>query len=67
MRLARVVLGAVAILGSGSALLTAQPAAPDPARLIGLWGATRTFGPAIRGELTLAVHGAAWTASIGGT
>ncbi len=35
--------------------------------LAGLWGATRSFGPEIRGELTLRRAGNGWRAEIGGT
>jgi CubicO group peptidase (beta-lactamase class C family) len=51
------------------ALALAQSAAPsgDATRLLGLWGTTRSFGPEIRGELTIARAGDAWRATIGGT
>jgi CubicO group peptidase (beta-lactamase class C family) len=47
----------------------AQSAAPagDAARFLGLWGTTRSFGPQIRGELTLTRAGEGWRAAIGGT
>jgi CubicO group peptidase (beta-lactamase class C family) len=35
-------------------------------RILGLWGVTRSFGPEIRGELTIVRDGSAWVASIGG-
>jgi len=52
-----------------TALSLAQSAAPagDVARLLGLWGTTRSFGPEIRGELTITRAGAGWRAAIGGT
>jgi hypothetical protein len=58
----------LAVLSSTTAAL-AQSAAPagDASRLLGLWGATRSFGPEIRGELTIARSGDGWRASMGGT
>ena len=47
----------------------AQSAAPavGAARFVGLWGTTRSFGPAIRGELTITLAGDESRAAIGGT
>lgn len=52
-----------------AALALPQGAAPagDATRLAGLWGRTRSFGPAVRGELTIARAGGRWRATIGGT
>jgi CubicO group peptidase (beta-lactamase class C family) len=37
---------------------------PDP--LLGLWGSESSFGPQVRGELTLERNGSAWTMRAGG-
>ncbi len=42
----------------------ARPAASS--RVVGLWGVTRSFGPDVRGELTVARAGGSWCARIGG-
>jgi CubicO group peptidase (beta-lactamase class C family) len=54
---------------SSTAAALAQVTAPagDAARLLGLWGTTRSFGPQIRGELTLTGADGGWRAAIGGT
>src|ERR1700693_6277876 len=68
MDLSRRLVG-VTIGAFSAALALAQSAAPpaDAARLLGLWGTTRSFGPEIRGELSIARAGDAWRATIGGT
>src|SRR6476659_5648628 len=67
MRSARCLLGAViGVLASAAPAQTA-PTEGVEARLVGLWGVTRSFGPEIRGELTIARTGAGWRASIAGT
>ena len=50
-------------------IAVAQSTAPAgaAARFLGLWGTTRSFGPQIRGELTLTRAGEGWRAAIGGT
>ena len=46
---------------------TAPSAAPSPAEdpLVGLWAAEVTFGPALRGNLTLSRDGSRWRATLG--
>ena len=46
---------------------TAPSAAPSPAEdsLVGLWAAEVTFGPALRGNLTLSRDGLQWRATLG--
>jgi len=65
---ARVVVMTLGVFAIASALVpaSAQPANPGP-DLIGLWGTTRSFGPEIRGELTIRRAGNGWRADIGGT
>ena len=69
MSLSRPFLGVFLGVLSSTALALAQSATPagDANRLLGLWGTTRSFGPEIRGELTLARAGDEWRATIGGT
>ena len=66
------------LFSAGMACSSLAPAqAPPPsaapsvsaelARSIGLWGAGRSFGPAVRGELIVTRRGGAWLASIAGT
>jgi CubicO group peptidase (beta-lactamase class C family) len=43
----------------------AQQPRADAAALAGVWGADTTFGPAVRGELTIRRRGAAWRARLG--
>ena len=59
---------ALSLFAVASALVpaSAQPASPAP-DLVGLWGTTRSFGPEIRGELTIRRAGDGWRAEIGGT
>jgi CubicO group peptidase (beta-lactamase class C family) len=65
--LARRLLGVfLAVLSSPALAQTVAPAG-DTARLLGLWGTTRSFGPEIRGELTVFRAGDGWRATIGGT
>src|SRR5687768_8394943 len=40
------------------------PAAADP--LMGIWRFETTFGPALKGRLTVARHGSAWHATLSG-
>ena len=49
-------------------IVVAQSAAPagDAARFVGLWGTTRSFGPEIRGELTITLAAGGPRAAIGG-
>lgn len=46
---------------------TAAAPSADTTRLVGLWGTTRSFGPSIRGPLTIARSGDEWLAAIAGT
>jgi CubicO group peptidase (beta-lactamase class C family) len=62
----------VLLAGIASSPAAGQTSAPVTApsgltRCIGLWGTTRSFGPAIHGELTITRRDGEWTASIGGT
>jgi CubicO group peptidase (beta-lactamase class C family) len=53
----------------GSALILLSPglaSEESAARLVGLWGCERVFGPEVRGELTLVREGPRWHASIAG-
>jgi len=45
-------------------LLVVSPAAADD--LVGLWGMERSFGPTLRGDLTIRRDGPVWRAAIGG-
>jgi CubicO group peptidase (beta-lactamase class C family) len=69
MDLSRRFVGMMIVILLLAALTLAQSARPagDAARLAGLWGTTRSFGPDIRGELTIARAGDGWRAAIGGT
>ena len=59
---------ALAAFTVASALAPASPELAKPApELTGLWGATRSFGPEIRGELTIRRAGNGSHAEIGGT
>jgi CubicO group peptidase (beta-lactamase class C family) len=63
---------AVMLAAIASAAAPGQNAAPGPppanlTRYIGLWGTTRSFGPAIRGALTIVHREGEWRASVGGT
>jgi hypothetical protein len=56
-----------AAVGLGFALADSPvhvPAADDP--LIGIWRFETTFGPALKGDLTLARHGSTWHATLSG-
>lgn len=57
-----------AVLGFAAAFaffdLRAQPA-PSADALIGLWAGETRFGPALRGELTVAREGSTWHATLG--
>ena len=61
-----IVAGVMAVLATAAPAQSTAPSS-DETRLIGLWGTTRSFGPEIRGELTLARAGNGWRASIAGT
>ncbi|MFE8595383.1 serine hydrolase domain-containing protein [Archangium violaceum] len=70
-RAARVHLAALLVLMAvpypSSAEEPASPAGADPAaRLVGVWGSERVFGPEVRGELTLVRDGNTWQARIAG-
>jgi len=43
-----------------------RPAEDSTAALIGLWGCERSFGPEVRGELTIVRRGSQWRASVAG-
>ncbi len=47
-------------------LLSFAPLRAADSPLVGLWGATRSFGPEVRGELTLARGADGWRATVGG-
>jgi len=68
MNLSRGFLG-VMIGVLSTATVVAQSAAPagSAPRFVGLWGATRSFGPEIRGELTITLAAGGPRAAIGGT
>jgi len=55
---------------AGFLVLSARLAASSPddsaADLIGLWGCERSFGPDVRGELTIVERGSKWRAAIAG-
>jgi CubicO group peptidase (beta-lactamase class C family) len=61
-----IVAGVMAVLAA-AAPAQSPTTSSDETRLIGLWGTTRSFGPEIRGELTLAQAGDGLRASIAGT
>lgn len=52
----------------GTAMLTSLPVQAEDCtdRLAGLWGAEVSFGPEVRGDLTIYRRGASWNASITG-
>lgn len=60
------IFAAVAMWGLLSPAGRPQSTGGDDARLVGLWGTTRHFGPEIRGELTIVRTGAEARASIAG-
>ena len=68
MNLSRGFLG-VMIAVFSTATVAARTAAPAGAAapFVGLWGTTRSFGPAIRGELTITREAGGLRAAIGGT
>ncbi|HKD11767.1 MAG TPA: serine hydrolase, partial [Thermoanaerobaculia bacterium] len=68
-RAKRPVVMALGVTLAGAALLAPadEPSLPSAAAgVLGLWGVTRSFGPEIRGELTLARTGGVWSAAIAG-
>ena len=56
----------LAVFASVFALAAGFAQAEGPEKLIGLWGGTRSFGPEIRGELTIREGGGGWRAEIAG-
>ncbi len=61
-------IGLAAFLGRAALSATGEEPAPASAssRVVGLWGVTRSFGPDVRGELTIARVGGSWRAQISG-
>ena len=49
-----------------SSMLWLQGVSPSDDKLLGLWGVEQTYGPAVRGELTLDSRGSMWLAQIAG-
>src|SRR5450432_1070036 len=60
------VFAAAALLGLIASVGRPQSTPGDEARLVGLWGTTRHFGPEVRGELTIVRSGAGARVSIAG-
>ncbi len=56
----------IGILASAGLAREGAPA-PEANRLAGLWGATRSFGPEARGELTIFREAGGWSAQIAGS
>ena len=67
LAMVRVVLLASISASLSIALAQTAPPAGDAAGIKGLWGTTRSFGPDIRGELTITCASEGWRAAIGGT
>ncbi len=55
----------IGVLSSAGVARDGAPA-PEASRFAGLWGATRSFGPEARGELTIFREGGGWIAEIAG-
>lgn len=57
---------AVLLLAAPVRLFPQAPSAQGPRSLAGLWGVEQSFGPLVRGELTIDGRQAPWTASTSG-
>ena len=61
-------IGALLVtIGLYASPLVAQSPPPSADRLVGLWGSDNTYGPLLRGELTISRQGGSWEAQLGGT
>jgi CubicO group peptidase (beta-lactamase class C family) len=61
-----VLLTPLALLLASSAALLAQAAASSEQSLVGVWGTEQSFGPLVRGTLTIDGRQARWRAAIAG-